>query len=133
VLRGHTVQRPVISVRNLAKRYGSTIAVADVSFEVNEGEIFGLIGPNGAGKTTTMECVEGLRRHDSGTMSVLGLDPHRDASTLRLRIGVQHQGRVLLFGPEILFRSQPHGSYKLLFNGLYLSAPKAATPARPSR
>jgi ABC-2 type transport system ATP-binding protein len=82
---------PVIVVRNLAKRYGKTVAVADVSLEVREGEIFGLIGPNGAGKTTTMECIEGLRRPDSGTMSVLGLDPHRDATALRHRIGVQHQ------------------------------------------
>jgi ABC-2 type transport system ATP-binding protein len=82
---------PVILVRNLAKRYGKTVAVADVSLEVREGEIFGLIGPNGAGKTTTMECLEGLRRPDSGTMTVLGLDPHRDAGALRQRIGVQHQ------------------------------------------
>ena len=82
---------PVIVVRNLAKRYGRTVAVADVSLEVREGEIFGLIGPNGAGKTTTMECIEGLRRPDSGTMTVLGLDPHRDANALRQRIGVQHQ------------------------------------------
>ena len=83
--------RSVICVRDLAKRYGNTVAVADVSLDVNEGEIFGLIGPNGAGKTTTMECVEGLRRPDRGTISVLGLDPQRDASTLRHRIGVQHQ------------------------------------------
>src|SRR3954464_9256543 len=82
---------PVISVSHLAKRYGRTVAVADVSLEVREGEIFGLIGPNGAGKTTTMECIEGLRRPDSGSMTVLGLDPHRDASALRHRIGVQHQ------------------------------------------
>jgi ABC-2 type transport system ATP-binding protein len=82
---------PVIVVRNLAKRYGRTVAVADVSLEVREGEIFGLIGPNGAGKTTTMECIEGLRRPDAGTMTVLGLDPHRDANALRQRIGVQHQ------------------------------------------
>ena len=60
---------PVIVVRNLAKRYGRTVAVADVSLEVREGEIFGLIGPNGAGKTTTMECIEGLRRPDAGTMT----------------------------------------------------------------
>jgi ABC-2 type transport system ATP-binding protein len=82
---------PVILVHNLAKRYGRTVAVADVSLEVREGEIFGLIGPNGAGKTTTMECIEGLRRPDAGTMRVLGLDPHRDATALRQRIGVQHQ------------------------------------------
>ena len=85
------MNRPVISISHLAKRYGSTLAVDDVSLEVNDGEIFGLIGPNGAGKTTTMECVQGLRRHDRGTLSVLGLDPHRDSAELRLRIGVQHQ------------------------------------------
>ena len=82
---------PVISVSHLGKRYGSTVAVEDVSLEVYDGEIFGLIGPNGAGKTTTMECVQGLRRQDRGTISVLGLDPHRDATKLRQRIGVQHQ------------------------------------------
>ena len=82
---------PVISVSHLAKRYGSTVAVDDVSLEIHTGEIFGLIGPNGAGKTTTMECVEGLRKADRGTISVLGLDPQRDGSTLRQRIGVQHQ------------------------------------------
>jgi len=81
----------VISVSNLGKRYGRTVAVDDVSLEVFEGEIFGLIGPNGAGKTTTMECVEGNRVPDKGTISVLGLDPRRDANALRQRIGVQHQ------------------------------------------
>jgi ABC-2 type transport system ATP-binding protein len=82
---------PIIAVSNLGKRYGDTIAVDDVSLEVFEGEIFGLIGPNGAGKTTTMECVEGNRTPDKGTISVLGLDPRRDANALRQRIGVQHQ------------------------------------------
>jgi ABC-2 type transport system ATP-binding protein len=82
---------PVISVSNLGKRYGRTVAVDDVSLEVFEGEIFGLIGPNGAGKTTTMECVEGNRVPDKGKISVLGLDPRRDANALRQRIGVQHQ------------------------------------------
>ena len=83
--------KPVISVSNLGKRYGRTVAVDDVSLEVLEGEIFGLIGPNGAGKTTTMECVEGNRVPEKGTISVLGLDPQRDANELRQRIGVQHQ------------------------------------------
>lgn len=81
----------MIAVAHLAKRYGRTVAVADVSLEVREGEIFGLIGPNGAGKTTTMECVQGLRRQDAGTITVLGLDPRRDSAALRQRIGVQHQ------------------------------------------
>jgi ABC-2 type transport system ATP-binding protein len=83
--------RIIIAVSNLGKRYGTTVAVDDVSLQVFEGEIFGLIGPNGAGKTTTMECVEGNRVPDKGTISVLGLDPRRDANALRQRIGVQHQ------------------------------------------
>ncbi len=81
----------VITVSQLGKRYGRTVAVDDVSLQVYEGEIFGLIGPNGAGKTTTMECVQGLRRQDRGTVSVLGLDPQRQSAELRRRIGVQHQ------------------------------------------
>src|SRR5437870_2046801 len=82
---------PVIQVSHIRKTYGSTVAVDEVSFDVQEGEIFGLIGPNGAGKTTTMECVEGLRRSDRGHISVLGLDPTRDAHALQERIGVQLQ------------------------------------------
>ena len=83
--------RPVIEVSGVRKTYGSTVAVEEVSFEVNEGEIFGLIGPNGAGKTTTMECIEGLRRPDRGSISVLGLDPVKDVYKLQERIGVQLQ------------------------------------------
>src|SRR5215203_5376660 len=82
---------PVVTVQAIQKRYGRTTAVADVSFDVREGEIFGLLGPNGAGKTTTMECVEGVRAPDRGTVSVLGLDPRRDAYKLQRRIGVQLQ------------------------------------------
>lgn len=81
----------VIEVAGVRKRYGQTVAVEDVSFEVREGEIFGLIGPNGAGKTTTMECVEGVRQPDAGRISVLGLDPVRDVYALQARIGVQLQ------------------------------------------
>ena len=81
----------VIQVSGCRKTYGSTVAVDEVSFDVNDGEIFGLIGPNGAGKTTTMECVEGLRTPDRGTISVLGMDPVRDVYTLQERIGIQLQ------------------------------------------
>ena len=81
----------VIHVSAVRKTYGRTVAVDDASFEVHEGEIFGLIGPNGAGKTTTMECVEGLRKPDRGTISVLGLDPARRRYELQDRIGVQLQ------------------------------------------
>src|SRR4029077_18319716 len=83
--------RPVIQVSGIRKTYGTTLAVSEVSFEVSEGEVFGLIGPNGAGKTTTMECVEGVRRPDRGNISVLGLDPFRDVYKLQERIGVQLQ------------------------------------------
>jgi ABC-2 type transport system ATP-binding protein len=78
-------------VDGLRKTYGQTVAVDEVSFDVRDGEIFGLIGPNGAGKTTTLECVEGLRTPDRGTISVLGLDPVRDVYALQQRIGVQLQ------------------------------------------
>ena len=83
--------RPVIQVSGVRKTYGSTVAVDTVSFDVYDGEIFGLIGPNGAGKTTTMECIEGLRTPDRGTISVLGLDPFRQVYTLQNRIGIQLQ------------------------------------------
>src|SRR3954454_17854155 len=83
--------RPVIEVSGVRKTYGATVAVAEASFEVHEGEIFGLIGPNGAGKTTTMECIEGLRRPDRGSIAVLGVDPFRQVYKLQERIGVQLQ------------------------------------------
>jgi ABC-2 type transport system ATP-binding protein len=83
--------RPVIQVSGVRKTYGSTVAVDEVSFEVFDGEIFGLIGPNGAGKTTTMECIEGLRTPDRGSIAVLGLDPFRNVYQLQERIGVQLQ------------------------------------------
>ena len=85
------IMRPVIEVSGVRKAYGKTVAVEEVSFAVNEGEIFGLIGPNGAGKTTTMECVEGLREPDRGAIAVLGLDPYRQVYQLQHRIGVQLQ------------------------------------------
>ena len=81
----------VIEVQHLHKSYGETVAVDDVSFDVQQGEIFGILGPNGAGKTTTVECVEGLRAADRGTISVLGLDPRRDRAELTQRLGVQLQ------------------------------------------
>lgn len=82
---------PIIDVRNLHKRYGAKTAVEDVSFSVEEGEIFGVLGPNGAGKTTTVESIAGLRQPDSGTIRVHGLDPTVDRTQLRRRLGVQLQ------------------------------------------
>ena len=81
----------VVEICEIRKTYGKTVAVDQASLQVNQGEIFGLIGPNGAGKTTTMECVEGIRKPDSGTITVLGLDPFRQAYKLQNRIGVQLQ------------------------------------------
>lgn len=81
----------IIEVTHLHKRYGDTVAVDDVSFTVEAGEIFGVLGPNGAGKTTTVECVSGLRTPDRGQVTVLGLDPRRDRRELREKVGVQLQ------------------------------------------
>ena len=69
----------MVEVSGLRKEYGRTVAVADVSFEVEAGEIFGLLGPNGSGKTTTVECLQGLRRADAGRLRVFGLDPASEA------------------------------------------------------
>jgi ABC-2 type transport system ATP-binding protein len=80
-----------IEVDGLAKRYGTTVAVAGISLSVERGEVFGLLGPNGAGKTTTVEVLEGYRRPDAGTVRVLGLDPIADATALHRRIGVMLQ------------------------------------------
>ncbi len=85
----------VVEVRGLAKRYGSFVAVEDVTFSVEEGEIFGILGPNGAGKTTTVECLQGLRKADGGEVQVLGFDPRHEATRLRRHIGSQLQESAL--------------------------------------
>jgi len=85
----------VVEVTELRKRYGETVAVAGVSLTVQAGEILGIVGPNGAGKTTTVECLEGLRRPDTGQVRVLGLDPLRQGAELHQRIGVQLQQAAL--------------------------------------
>lgn len=90
-----STRKPVIQVEHLRRTYGSTVAVDDISFDVAEGEIFGLLGPNGAGKTTTVECVQGLRRPESGSIRVLGLDPKAHSLELRRRIGSQLQESAL--------------------------------------
>ena len=85
----------VIEVKDLGKTYGTLVAVDGVSFEVNEGEIFGMVGPNGAGKTTTIECVEGLREPDSGSATVLGLDPSQHRLAIAEQVGIQLQESAL--------------------------------------
>jgi ABC-2 type transport system ATP-binding protein len=84
-----------VEIAHLRKTYGSLVAVDDVSFSVAEGEIFGLLGPNGAGKTTTAECAIGLRSPDSGTIRLMGLDPHADADQIHEIVGVQLQASAL--------------------------------------
>ena len=86
---------PVIRVRGLTKRYGDVRAVDGIDFDVAKGEVFGLLGPNGAGKTTTVEILEGLRDHDGGEVSVLGVDVARDAEAIKPRIGVSLQTAAL--------------------------------------
>ncbi|WP_248962001.1 ABC transporter ATP-binding protein [Sphaerisporangium perillae] len=81
----------VIEVTDLRKRYADLTVLDGVSFSAEEGEIFGILGPNGTGKTTTVECVEGLRRPDGGSIKVLGLDPVKDRRKVREQIGVQLQ------------------------------------------
>lgn len=81
----------IIQVENLQKRYGDTVAIKDISFEVNKGEIFGIVGPNGAGKTTTVETLIGLRKPDNGRVTVLGLSPQKQRAQLAQRIGIQLQ------------------------------------------
>ncbi|GGU00167.1 multidrug ABC transporter ATP-binding protein [Streptomyces lateritius] len=81
----------MIEVQGLHKAYGGRKVVDDVSFEVAEGEIFGILGPNGAGKTTTVECVEGLRTPDSGTVRVGGLDPVTRHDDVTRMLGAQLQ------------------------------------------
>lgn len=89
------VEESAVRVEGLRKRYGDKLAVADVSFEVGRGEIFGLLGPNGSGKTTTVECIQGLRHPDAGTLAVFGLDPAVETARVRTLVGSQLQESAL--------------------------------------
>jgi ABC-2 type transport system ATP-binding protein len=129
----------VIQAEKLHKKYSTVVAVEDVSFEIQRGEIFGMVGPNGAGKTTTIECCEGLRRPDGGKVSVLGLDPQADGNALRKRIGVQLQSAAL--SPRIkvwealdLFSSfyEKPSDWKLLMERMGLAEKRNAYVSRLS-
>lgn len=86
---------PIIQVVNLTKHYGPVQALRGVSFEVEEGEVFGLLGPNGAGKTSTVEILEGLRAADGGIVSVCGLDPQSSGNDFKQEIGAVLQATAL--------------------------------------
>jgi ABC-2 type transport system ATP-binding protein len=81
----------IVSVRDLRKKYGQIEAVAGISFDVQQGEVFALLGPNGAGKTTTVEILEGLRQADGGSATVAGVDVTKDPTKVKSLIGVQLQ------------------------------------------
>lgn len=85
----------IINVQGLIKRYGKVMAVTDVTFSVEKGEIYGLLGPNGAGKTTTLECIEGLRENNGGNISVDGINPHKNQKEIRNKLGIQLQSSSL--------------------------------------
>ncbi len=103
----------MLTVRNFRKTYGNFVAVDDISFEVDRGEIFGLLGPNGAGKTSTLECIEGIRRPDGGSLKIISVDPAREPRKLRNLIGVQLQTSGLpanmRVGEAMRFFSAYHG------------------------
>jgi ABC-2 type transport system ATP-binding protein len=81
----------IVQLKNFRKVYGKFTAVDGISFDVLQGEIFGLLGPNGAGKTSTLECLEGLRQPDGGSLRVAGADPAASSRKLGNLIGVQLQ------------------------------------------
>jgi ABC-type ATPase involved in cell division len=107
---------PAVTVNGLQKSYASFEALRGISFEIAEGEVFGLLGPNGAGKTTTVEILEGYRRRDAGDVSVLGVDPEREGSGWRNRLGIVLQS-------SAMYPNLTVAEHVRLFAGYY-SAPR---------
>jgi ABC-2 type transport system ATP-binding protein len=101
-----------VAVSDLRKAYGEVEAVRGISFEIASGEIFGLLGPNGAGKTTTVEILEGYRKRDAGSVTVLGVDPARADQRWRERIGVVLQS-------SAMYQTLTVGESLALFAGYY--------------
>ncbi|MBN2015519.1 ABC transporter ATP-binding protein [Candidatus Dojkabacteria bacterium] len=84
-------QKPIITVKNLSKKYNGLQAVNSVTFEVFENEIFGILGPNGAGKTTTIEMIEGIREIDIGDIEIDGIDVDKNPDKAKELLGIQLQ------------------------------------------
>jgi ABC-2 type transport system ATP-binding protein len=103
-----TTSGTALEITGLRKVYGRKTAVDGLSLRVAEGEIFGILGPNGAGKTTTVECAEGLRRPDGGSVRVFGIDPYRDRVAARQIVGAQLQETQL---PDKITVSEAIGLY----------------------
>jgi ABC-2 type transport system ATP-binding protein len=129
----------IIKVQNLRKTYDDVVAVDGISFEVAEGEIFGMVGPNGAGKTTTIECIEGLRHADGGRVSIFDLDPRQNRNSIAERIGIQLQqsalpARLRVAEALALFASfyQRQADHQELLKRLGLSEKRSSTFAKLS-
>src|SRR4029077_17320085 len=110
---GPTPEASVVTVRGLIKSYDGRVVVDKLDLDVGAGEIVGLVGANGAGKTTTVECLQGLRKPDAGTLRVIGFDPVTQATGLRPHVGSQLQDsalpdRLRVAEAVTLFRT-PHG------------------------
>jgi ABC-2 type transport system ATP-binding protein len=108
-----TAGDPVVALRSVAHRYGTVVAVNDVSLEVSRGEMFGLIGPDGAGKTTTLRMTLGLLSAHAGEIRTCGLDPRRERRSLSGRVGYLSQ-RFSLYGDltvdeNVAFFAEIHG------------------------
>ncbi|MFD3274454.1 ATP-binding cassette domain-containing protein [Paenibacillus dendritiformis] len=87
--------KTTIQVNQVSKSYAALNAVENLYFSVGQGEVFGLLGANGAGKSTTIECMLGTKKHDRGTISILGMDPQKDRKELFERVGVQFQEAII--------------------------------------
>jgi ABC-2 type transport system ATP-binding protein len=86
---------PAVTVSDLRKSYGAHEALRGISFEIEQGEVFGLLGPNGAGKTTTVEILEGYRQRDAGDVAVLGIDPAQGSAAWRNLLGIVLQSSAM--------------------------------------
>jgi ABC-2 type transport system ATP-binding protein len=105
-------KKPIIQVEKLVKKYNGKRVVKGISFEVYEGEIFGILGPNGAGKSTTLEMIETLRPMDGGKVTLDGFDVEKQAKKVKNVIGIQLQNTA--FMAKLNLREQLK-----MFAGLY--------------